>query len=226
MKKINILNDGEKSFIELKATLPQENLDLTVVEAARVSYMKETKEDEDISKFIESLLKRDHTSPFEQVEFQFIIQAPVIVWWQLVRHRTFNFNLRSGRYTEFSSEEDFYIPHFFPEVSGKNVLYDDPKSDNIKLRKIFTERLKSALIMYNTALESGVRKEHARYFLPAWSMYYVGYAKVDCKNLMNFLKQRTDKHAQWEIRQYANAIYDLVSEKMPITMDAFHRLTL
>ncbi len=80
--------------------------------------------------------------------------------------------------------------------------------------------------MYNTALESGVRKEHARYFLPAWSMYYVGYAKVDCKNLMNFLKQRTDKHAQWEIRQYANAIYDLASEKMPITMDAFRKLNL
>ncbi|HEC24354.1 MAG TPA: thymidylate synthase (FAD), partial [Chloroflexi bacterium] len=83
--------------------------DISIVNAARVSFLGHSKGDEQDKRLLFYLLKHRHTTPFEQVEFKFRVRAPVIVWWQWVRHRTWSYNLQSGRYTPFQ-EDEFYIP--------------------------------------------------------------------------------------------------------------------
>jgi thymidylate synthase (FAD) len=63
-------------------------------------------------------------TPFEMVEYKFRIKAPVLVWWQFVRHRTFSFNAQSGRYTPFQ-EDDFYIPEVWRLQSKDNKQGSD-----------------------------------------------------------------------------------------------------
>lgn len=87
----------DKGWVELQDKMGN---DLAIVNAARVSFLGESKGDEADRKLLNYLMKHRHTSPFEQVEFKFRIKAPAVVWWQWVRHRTGSFNFQSGRYTE------------------------------------------------------------------------------------------------------------------------------
>src|SRR5258707_5668758 len=92
--------------------------DLSIVNAARVSFLGESKGTEKDKKLLFYLLRNRHTSPFEMVEFKFRIRAPLVSFWQLVRHRTLSLNLQSGRYTPFE-ENDFYVPDVW-RVSAKD----------------------------------------------------------------------------------------------------------
>src|SRR5687767_5095575 len=87
----NVLGDG-RSWVELQDMMPHPSIgvspDLTVVNAARVSFLGEARGTERDKKLLFYLLRHRHTTPFEQVEFKFRVRAPVIVWWQWVRHRT------------------------------------------------------------------------------------------------------------------------------------------
>jgi len=76
--------------------------------------------------------------------------------------------------------------------------------------------------LYETALEQGVSREMARFFLPGFNVYYTWVAKVDAHNLMNFLRLRMASDAQLEIREYANAIYEhFFKPSLPWTAEAF-----
>lgn len=106
----------DKGSIELLDTMPsltsQGALDFAVVQAARVTHLEGSKGDEKDERLIHYLMRMNHTSPFEMVEFKWRIKAPLVVWWQWVRHRTFQFqsvNSQSGRYTPFE-EGEFYVP--------------------------------------------------------------------------------------------------------------------
>ncbi|PJF40106.1 MAG: thymidylate synthase (FAD), partial [Phototrophicales bacterium] len=90
--------------------------DLAIVNAARVSFLGESKGDERDKKLLFYLLRHRHTSPFEMVEFKFRVRAPLVTWWQWVRHRTWNMNAQSGRYTPFE-ENDFYVPSVWRKQS-------------------------------------------------------------------------------------------------------------
>lgn len=109
-KRIDVLDKG---WIELVDLMPHPNAevsgDLAIVNAARVSFLGESKGNERDKKLLFYLLRNHHTSPFEMVEFKFRVRAPLITWWQWARHRTWNFNAQSGRYTPFE-ENDFYVP--------------------------------------------------------------------------------------------------------------------
>ena len=75
----------DKGFIELMASMGD---DETIVDAARLSYLKSSNGDDDKDKeLIKLLIKNDHMSPFEQVEFQFLVKAPIFVARQWMRHR-------------------------------------------------------------------------------------------------------------------------------------------
>src|SRR5690606_19453081 len=113
----------DKGFIELVDMLPHPDTgisaDLAIVNAARVSFLGESKGDDADKKLLFYLLRHRHTSPFEMVEFKFRLRAPLVTWWQLVRHRTANLNLQSGRYTPFE-ENDFYVPDVWRKQSKSN----------------------------------------------------------------------------------------------------------
>ncbi|MCB9155072.1 MAG: FAD-dependent thymidylate synthase, partial [Caldilineae bacterium] len=101
-KRVDILDKG---WVELQDVMGDDN---AIVAAARASFLGESKGAERDKRLLFYLLRHRHTTPFEMVEFKFRVRAPVVVWWQWVRHRTWNFNAQSGRYTPFQ-EEDFYV---------------------------------------------------------------------------------------------------------------------
>ena len=83
----------------------------------------------------------------------------------------------------------------------------------------------SAYELYQQLLDRGVAKEHARIVLPL-SLYTQFYWTINARSLMNFLSLRTDEHAQYEIRLYAEAIAGIFAEKMPWTSEAFKKYGL
>jgi thymidylate synthase (FAD) len=225
----DILGDGDRSWVELQDMMPYPTEavtpDVSIVNAARVSFLGHSKGDDQDRRLLFYLLSHRHTSPFEQVEFKFRVRAPVIVWWQWVRHRTWHYNLQSGRYLPFE-DDDFYIPRGWRKQSesnkqGSEGLLDAPDAQTLHDR--LAQHVDTSYEMYRTALEMGVAKEQARLFLPAWASYYIAVCKVDAWNLMHFLWLRMADDAQWEIRQYAHAIHSIFREVMPWTAEAFDR---
>lgn len=208
-KRVNVLDKG---WIELEDMMGN---DQSIVDAARTSYLGKSKGDEADKQLLFSLMKKSHSTPFEMVEFRFKIHAPMIVMAQWVRHRTWSYNSRSARYSAFS-DNDFYIPEWQGDVEHINLVDAALKEHYIRCFKT-----------YELTLECGVSKEQARLFLPGFAMYYTWIAKVDAHNLMHFLKLRMASSAQYEIRQYANAIYqEFFKPMLPWTAEAFERYKL
>jgi thymidylate synthase (FAD) len=209
-KKVNVLDQG---WVELVDMLPHPSTgvsgDLAIVNAARVSFLGESKGDEKDKKLLFYLLKNKHTSPFEMVEFKFRLRCPLVTWWQFVRHRTMNLNLQSARYTPFE-ENDFYAPSIWRKQSQSNKQASEGEVEaqvGADLTQKLLEHYDQSYKLYEEALKSGVSKELARLFLPGFSVYYTGVVKCDAHNWMHFLKLRMAKDAQYEIRVYAQAIY-------------------
>ncbi len=229
-KRVALLDKG---WIELIDMLPHPDTgiagDLAIVNAARVSFLGESKGDEKDKKLLFYLLRNQHTSPFEMVEFKFRVRAPLVTWWQWARHRVWNFNAQSGRYTEFE-ENDFYVPSVWRKQSANNKQASEGEVDSVR-NAALTEKLlhhySEGYKQYQEALEAGVSKEMARLFLPGFSVYYTWVAKVDAHNLMHFLKLRMAADAQYEIRVYAKAIYEeFFKPALPWTAEAFEQYIL
>lgn len=217
--KINVLDQGS---IELLDIMPNDNsADLAVVQAARVSFLGESKGPEKDKKLLHYLLRHRHTSPFEMVEFKFRVEAPLVTWWQWVRHRTFSFNFSSGRYTEFR-EDKFYFPSKWRKQSASNKQASDgvvEESEAELLDFSLKTLYEASNRFYKSALAAGVAREQARLFLPGFSAYYSAIVKCDAHNLMHFMRLRLAKDAQYEIRVYAQALYKIFREVMPWTAE-------
>lgn len=222
-KRVAVLDKG---WIELQDMMGD---DLAIVNAARVSFLGESKGPEQDKKLLFYLLRHRHTSPFEQVEFKFRVRAPLIVWWQWVRHRTWHVNAQSGRYTPFR-EDDFYVPTEWRKQAKDNKQGSEGTIDPAADERLMAELVaiyKKGYALYEQALEAGVAKEQARLFLPGFSVYYTWVVKVDAHNLMHFLSLRMAEDAQWEIREYAEAIHEhFFVPALPWTAEAFERYVL
>ncbi len=215
--KIDVLDKG---WVELQDMMGD---DLAIANAARVSYLGESKGEDSDKKLLFYLLKHKHTTPFEQVEFKFRVKAPVVVWWQWVRHRTWSFNAQSGRYTAFN-DGDFYIPDKWRKQSSSNKQGSEGFAEDyvsLWMTNVLEETYKKGYEYYQSALKEGIAKEQARLFLGGWGLYYTWVCKVDAHNLMHFLKLRMSREAQYEIRQYALAIYSIFKQKLPWTAEAY-----
>ncbi|MBZ0279663.1 MAG: FAD-dependent thymidylate synthase [Anaerolineae bacterium] len=229
-KRINVLDKG---WVELVDMLPHPltgvSGDMAIVNAARVSFMGESKGEEKDKKLLFYLLRNKHTSPFEMVEFKFRVHAPLVTWWQWARHRTWNFNAQSGRYTPFE-ESDFYVPDVWRKQAISNKQASEGQVDsetNAHLTEKLEEHYQQGFALYEEALKVGVSKEMARLFLPGFSVYYTWVVKVDVHNLMHFLKLRMASDAQHEIRVYAQAIYEaFLKPALPWTAEAFEEYIL
>lgn len=224
-KRVEVLDKG---WVELQDMMGD---DLAIVNAARVSYLGESRGDEGLlfnedKDLLFYLMKHRHTTPFEQVEFKFRVRAPVLVWWQWVRHRTWHYNAQSGRYIPFE-EDDFYLPDVWRRQAegnkqGSEGIIDSEKAEwlTIELLDHYAQGFK----LYEQALAAGVAKEQARLFLSGFAVYYTWVVKTDAHNLMHFLSLRMAADAQEEIRTYAQAIYDhFFAPALPWTAEAFDR---
>jgi len=196
-KRVPVLDQG---WIELQDLMGDDN---AIVAAARTSLLGESKGPAKDKKLLFYLLRHAHTTPFEMVEFKFRVRAPVVVWWQWVRHRTWSFNAQSGRYSPFQ-EQDFYQV----EADGWRLQAADNKqaseglldmAEGQYLSRALEYQNEKSYELYRMALDFGVAREQARLFLPAFGLYYTWVAKVDAHNLMRFLKLRMADDAQYEI---------------------------
>lgn len=223
----------DKGWIELIDVMPHPDTavpgDLAIVNAARVSFLGESKGDDRDKKLLFYLLRHHHTSPFEMVEFKFRVRAPLVTWWQWVRHRTWNMNAQSGRYTPFE-ENDFYVPHVWRRQASDNKQASEGEVDeatNSDLTAKLMAHYAQGFALYQEALDNGVSREMARLFLPGFSVYYTWITKIDAHNLMHFLRLRMAADAQYEIRVYAQAIYEhFFKPTLPWTAEAFELYVL
>jgi thymidylate synthase (FAD) len=198
------------------------SLDTAVVQAARVSYGTGTKSVRDDRALIRYLMRHAHTSPFEMVELKFHVVLPIFVARQWVRHRTASINEYSGRYSIMPDR--FYRPE--PSAvrlqSATNKQGGTSPSDDQTALAFdrFLSHAEGSYQAYEQMLESGVARELARIGLPQ-SLYTEWYWKCDLHNIFHFLELRLAEQAQSEIREYAQAMLQLVRRLAPESVAAF-----
>lgn len=198
--------------------------DQRIVQAARVSYGEGTKTVREDKGLIDYLLRHEHTSPFEQVEFTFHIRMPIFVARQKIRHRTASANEISGRYSVMKDE------CYVPATSRMQTQSEDNKqgSSNVLIndadvfRDVMQREQQDIFGNYQSYLDSGMARELARINLPLSTLTEF-YWKIDLLNLMKYLRLRMDSHAQYEIRVFAQAEYDLIKPIVPYTCESFER---
>ena len=215
LKSVKLLNHG---FVELWDKMGD---DSTIADAARTSYADATKRSNNRN-LIRYMWRHLHTSPFEQVVFQFRLKMPIFVARQWIRHRTARLNEWSGRYSEMPEEYYDYSLQGLPlQSTTNNQGSEDEQVRNVDLElNALNIHIQEGFDRYRSLLEIGCSKEIARCHLPL-STYTVFVWQMDLKNLLHFIGLRADKHAQAEIRVYAEAIYDMIKEYVPFACEAF-----
>ena len=209
----------DHGFVRLVDSMPRENLDNSIVQAARVSYGEGTTTSRGDTGLIRYLMRHWHTTPFEMVEFKFHIKMPIYIARQHLRHRTASVNEMSARYSIVPKE--YYKPDILRGQSQVNHQGSDGEVNiQSQLLEAGLSNLEHSFDVYDKLLEQGVCREQARGNLPQ-STYTEFYWKINLHNLMHDLQLRMDSHAQKEIQEYAKAIYDLIEPLVPITMKAF-----
>lgn len=205
--------------------------DKTIANAARVSLGKDnnlpfSEKDEKLVKF---LMDNGHTSPFEHCVLTCKFTVPLFVRSQHMRHRTWSFNETSRRYT--SEGIQFYLPKSFRTQHDSN--YQASNDDELINPQIEVEKFEMfdmggfladdaveffgdcALELYENMLKAGICREQARMVLPQ-NMYTSYWGSCSLHNMFGFLKQRLDKHAQYEIRVVAEALLSICLELYPV----------
>lgn len=197
--------------------------DSAIVQAARVSYGKGTKQISQDEALIKYLMRHHHTTPFEMCEIKFHVKLPIFVARQWIRHRTANVNEYSARYSILDNE--FYTPK--PEQVAKqsdnNKQGSGEAFDPDTSKEIIDSLTNDSNLVYShyeKFIEQGLAREIARTNLML-NYYTQFYWKIDLHNLLHFLKLRADKHAQYEIRVYAEVMLDIIKKWVPLAYNAF-----
>lgn len=226
-KKIELLDHG---FVELVDALGS---DLTVVNAARVSFGKrKTELDAKDEKLINFLAKHEHWSPFRHVQLQFHCRVPEFIARQWYKHVVgiaytegasvdHAWNEISLRYVDASGFQ-FYEPSGFRQQSenNKQASLDDTVADpDNRLKEAYEHQCQQALRLYHELINSGVAREQARGVLPL-SIYTEFYWTASLQALTNFIRLRKHQGAQYEIRLYAEALERLTELVVPVSYRA------
>lgn len=175
-------------------------------------------------KLVKYLMDNRHTTPLEMIVCWIEMKMPIFVARQLVRHRTVSINEVSARYVQLDNE--FYIPEL-ENVGVKSESNKQGRNTDGSIPEVagfFSEALEqhcdNAYGLYEKFINQGVPNELARTFLPV-NIYTRWVWKQDLHNMMHMLRLRMDPHAQFEIRQYADAIFNLLEEQLPDLMGFF-----
>jgi thymidylate synthase (FAD) len=219
---IEVLGNGYVRLVDCMGT------DLSVVNAARASFAKESQElSPKDARLIDFLIRENHMSPFRHAFITFEIKAPLMVarqHWKYVvgsDHTMDSWNESSRRY--ITMEPEFYIP----EPDQWRMAPEDKKQGSggpigpwqgALLTDELRNLIKQGEALYNMAIQQGVAPEQARLFLPAYGMHVVYRWSCSLQSVCLFLTQRLAEDSQVEIQEYAKAIHALAKEKFPITI--------
>jgi thymidylate synthase (FAD) len=222
-----ILDHGYVRWVDHMGT------DLSVVNAARVSFMKESREmdaEMNDSGLLRFLWREREMSPFRHAVMTFEVYAPLMVarqWWKYVvgsdHDPMLAWNESSRRYV--TEEPEFYVPEF-REAPSKDRKQGSGELLPLGARVFWKMELENvqrqALALYNRAIELGVAPEQARLYLPAYGLYVRWRWTCSLQGCLHFLQQRLEDKAQFEIREYASAVRALARQHFPfIVGEAF-----
>jgi thymidylate synthase (FAD) len=236
-QKFKVGSDGFVCLVDVMGD------DAAICDAARISYGKGTKSVSDNRSLIRYLYRHGHLTPLEMCEAKFIFRVPMDILRQIIRHRTAHLNELSTRYSiaiDSAAEaqswreqsktnkqgsdgeiyqwpEDFEIPAYIKDDIREGFKTAGPK-EYLSFREAATQEFSREV--YEERLRFGIAREQARKDLPL-STYTELYWKCDLRNILNFLSLRMDAHAQLEIREIANVIYDICKQLFPLTIEAF-----
>jgi thymidylate synthase (FAD) len=216
----DILDHGEVELLDVMGD------DLSVVNAAKVSFAAQVKEiDESSIGLINYLMKNKHATPFEHAILKFRIKAPIFVTREWMRHRWSSFNEMSMRY-HVPPVIDYYVPEpkSIRKQVGKPGAYSFEEIEDQDLKNLAIRRMQEVMeyskLVYRDLLELGIAKEVARGVLPV-SQYTEFIWTVNARSLINFMCLRNESNAQYEIQEYAKVIESIFEKIMPITHEAF-----
>lgn len=224
--KIMVLDKG---YVRLEAVTGS---DLSTVNSAKVSYDKRSEAfTEKEKRLINFLATHGHTSPFRHAFATFEVYAPLMVarqWWKYIigsgHADPFTaWNESSRRY--ITEEPEFYLPapnewRAAPENAkqGSGDIVDDLLGQETAYRLDLHQR--QGLDLYEKAMENGIAPEQARLFLPAYGLYVRWYWSASLQGIAHMLNQRLASDSQVEFQLYARAVYDLIIEHFPESMEA------
>jgi len=221
-RSIAVLDNGYVRLVDVMGS------DLSVVNAARASFAKESSQmSKDDARLINFLARENHMSPFRHAFATFEFKAPLLVarqHWKYVvgsDHTMDSWNESSRRY--ITMEPEFYVPK-----SGEWRLAPDNKKQGSGgpidpwTGSILTEELKKYIeqgeALYKMAMSSGVAPEQARLFLAAYGMHVVYRWSCSLQSMALFLNQRSSEDAQHEIGDYAKAVQELIGPHFPVSL--------
>lgn len=215
----DVLDSG---YVELLETFGDE---LTVANAARVSFGVEHNQlTEGDKKLLNYLFVNKHMSPFRHVMLRFKIRAPEFVMRQMYKHivgieatstyptQLHSWNEISGRYKPY---DEFYIPEVWRSQSSDNKQASaGPLDEDMQgvCKNIFEDVMANFQTSYKMLLDAGVAREQARVLLPL-NVYTETIWTCSFQALANFIELRDEKHAQWEIQEYARVFRQIIKEK-------------
>jgi thymidylate synthase (FAD) len=221
---VQVLDHGYVEHIETWGS------DERIIEAARMSTAKGfqgwgTSEQSGDEKLLRFLWEHKHATPFEMAGLVIEVQAPIFVFREWHRHRTQSYNELSARYTALP--DLFYIPtHERLKAAKQSAANKQGSADGFsdgdaeKIAACLTTCYQNARYNYETLLKVGVAREIARLVIPV-SQYSRMRASANLRNWLAFLTLRMAPNAQWEIRQYANAVGTIIAERFPRTWQLF-----
>ncbi|MEF2656208.1 MAG: FAD-dependent thymidylate synthase [Eggerthellaceae bacterium] len=191
-----------------------ENPERAVATAARLCYapvgakeLMETMPPERVESVLSTIMKSGHFSTLEHVSYTFAVDGVSrALTHQLVRHRLASFNQQSQRYVKFTKGVETVKP---PSVT-----------ESEETEKVFDEAIEAAVSAYQKLLDAGVPAEDARYLLPNAAETKI-VITMNIRELLHFFSLRCCNRAQWEIRELAHRMLELVRPTAPyIFMDA------
>jgi len=219
---IYVLGDGYVRLVDCMGN------DLSIVNAARTSFAKESQElSAKDARLIDFLIRENHMSPFRHAFMTFEIKAPLMVarqHWKYVvgsDHTMDSWNESSRRY--ITMDPEFYVP----KAHQWRTASEDKKQGSggpigpwqgALLTDELNKYIKQGEALYNMALEQGVAPEQARLFLPAYGMQIIYRWSCSVQSVCLFLTQRLAEDSQVEIREYAEAVRVFAEQKFPVTI--------
>lgn len=215
MQKALVLDKG---FVELQEVFGS---DLTIVNAARVSFNKESYEiTEKDEKLIKYLAKHNHVTPFFHPQLRFRIKMPIFVAREWYRHQIgFARNEISRRYVDF--EPEMYLPSIARSRDEK--VKQGSKAEGVEQNEAAVKAIddlnKQSFDTYTKLLEMNVAPEVARTILPQ-GMYTEFIETGSLAAYGRLYQLRNDPSAQWEIQEFARAVGELASQKFPVAWAA------
>lgn len=219
VRAVDVWGGGEHSF---------EDMECGIIEAARQSTQGSFRGWDRDASLLRHLYEHKHATPFEFAGLVIEVKAPLFVFREWQRHRTQSYNEMSARYAPVPNE------HYIPSVKRLRQTSDDGNKQAGKLKdsedltiasaegavQALREFCQRSDDHYQAALNAGVPKELARCFMLV-NRYSQMRASANLRNWLAFLTLRMAPDAQWEIRQYANAVGQIIAEHFPQTWSLF-----